>query len=605
VELTAFRIRMFKPVLDSGWIKVEHRTVLMGKNESGKTSLLKALHKLNPFKPEPYSMAREWPRGHRESRSADQIACTARFKLTAAEREDIREIAGKEVPFEEIEVSRNYQGQLLAHFPENFFSGGLRPNRVDKACSALPAIPSPVGDAFRAEAEQLQLELKRLGYEGRFQELASLQPKHSEALQRVKSGNPNQQPIFNNEQSYISAYTQKTAEVVGQLRSLPKDHAEAHDYITRNLPTFIYMDDYRVFTGTALLDQVKQRIDQKRPTDEDKSLNTILELSGLDLGEEVKKGQMSSADDKEQRQYDLDDASATLTRLIEGRWKQRKYEVQFRADGQQFFTFVKDEKDASLIRLEERSKGFQWFFSFDLLFMYESHGEFNNCVLLLDEPGLHLHPDAQRDLLKRLEAYAEGNVLIYTTHLPFMIDLRQPSRIRAVCETAAGTVVTEDLNSTQPEARFSLQAALGMSVSSSYLVAQTNVVVEGVDDYWAISELSNLLNRSGEDGLPDDVLVTAARGASEVAYMATFMIGQELGVVALLDSDKAGEDAHDHLVKAWLTRYKGTKATVLGLGPAVGVPNREFALEDLIPGRILSETCRGSIRERTAGCGNC
>jgi predicted ATP-dependent endonuclease of OLD family len=244
---------------------------------------------------------------------------------------------------------------------------------------------------------------------------------------------------------------------------------------------------------------------------------------------------------------------------------------------------LKMKKDTSLIRLEERSKGFQWFFSFDLLFMYESAGEFKNCVLLLDEPGLHLHPDAQRDLLKRLEAYAQGNTLIYTTHLPFMIDLRQPSRIRAVSEAPTGTIVTEDLNSSQPESRFSLQAALGMSASTSYLVAQRNVVVEGVDDYWIISELSNLLNRSNEEGLPEDVLVTAARGASEVAYIATFMIGQELDVVALLDSDKAGDEARDHLVKAWLTRYKDNHAKVLSLGEIAGHPNREFAIEDLFP----------------------
>jgi len=58
-----------------------------------------------------------------------------------------------------------------------------------------------------------------------------------------------------------------------------------------------------------------------------------------------------------------------------------------------FFTFVKDEKDPALIRLEERSKGFQWFFSFGLNVYVESKGSFKNCVILLDEPGLHLHPD--------------------------------------------------------------------------------------------------------------------------------------------------------------------------------------------------------------------
>jgi hypothetical protein len=51
----------------------------------------------------------------------------------------------------------------------------------------------------------------------------------------------------------------------------------------------------------------------------------------------------------------------------------------------------------------------------------------------------------------------------------------------------------------------------------------------------------------------------------------------------LLDTDKAGGEAHDHLVKAWLTRYKDNKAMVLSLGPTVGRPTTEFAIEDLFP----------------------
>ena len=285
--------------------------------------------------------------------------------------------------------------------------------------------------------------------------------------------------------------------------------------------------------------------------------------------------------DREQRQYDLDDASATLTREISLRWRQREYQVQFRADGQLFYTFVKDEKDTSLIRLEERSKGFQWFFSFDLMFMYESRGTFQGCVILLDEPGLHLHPDAQRDLLSRLRAYAQDNTLIYTTHLPFMIDLQEPGDVRVLSESADGPVVTEDLTQGQPEAKFVLQAALGMSGATSYLLAQRNLVVEGVDDFWFLTELSRLLRNSGLPHLPDDVFVTPAGGASEAVYIATLMIGQKLEVVVLLDSDPAGDVAWDKLVKGWLTRYQSTPSHAFRLGDCTGTGAREFSIEDL------------------------
>jgi hypothetical protein len=125
-------------------------------------------------------------------------------------------------------------------------------------------------------------------------------------------------------------------------------------------------------------DQVQQRKARGQLTEADRTLLTILELSGLTLDKEVEKANLV---ERKQRQLDLDDASATLTRAISDRWGQRKYEVAFRGDGQLFYTFVKDQHDPSLIELEERSKGFQWFFSFDLMFMYETKGTFANCVI--------------------------------------------------------------------------------------------------------------------------------------------------------------------------------------------------------------------------------
>ncbi len=382
------------------------------------------------------------------------------------------------------------------------------------------------------------------------------------------------------------------------MSATPPIQKKAHEYIVKKIPTFIYMSEYRAFTGTAQLDQVKQRKDRKL-TEEDKTFLTIMELSGLNLEEEVKKG---NSPDREQRQYDLDDASATLTRTISDRWKQRRYEVQFRGDGQFFYTFVKDERDPSLIQLEERSKGFQWFFSFDLMFMYESKGTFKKCVILLDEPGLHLHPDAQKDLLKRMEEYARENTLLYTTHLPFMIDLQKPERIRVLSEAENGSFVTDDLTQTQPEAKFVLQAALGMSGSSSYLVAQRNLVVEGVDDFWIITELSRLMTATGEVGLPDDLFITPAGGASEAVYITTFMVGQKLYVVALFDSDKAGFDARDSLVKKWLTKYQPNYAKVLNLGECVGV-SREFSIEDIFPKEFYLEKVQKVYKKELLAAG--
>jgi len=581
MKLKAFRVQMYRCILDSGWVKVEPLTVVVGKNEAGKTTLLRALHKFNPFKPDPYVMDSEWPRGHRRNRDDARVVCSAKFELSAEEKAELGKITDQAIDtLSELEITKDYAGRFEVSFPSTLFPNKLHPNDVDQALSALPTLKDPVADEFKSKAREFGDEARRLAHEGRFSDLQQLGSTQIPLLQQSMSP-AGQNPHRQHEQEYLAQYQAKLQEVAKTLSATPSIQNKAHEYVIKRLPTFIYMSDYRSFRGSAQLDQVKQRKDRHQLTEEDRTLLTIMELSGLDLESEVTKGHQP---DREQRQYDLDDASATLTKEITDRWKQRRYEVQFRADGQLFYTFVKDQHDPSLIRLEERSKGFQWFFSFDLMFMYESKGAFKGCVILLDEPGLHLHPDAQRDLLARLEEYAKENTLIYTTHLPFMIDLRKPERIRVLSEVpGAGVAVTDDLTQGQPEGKFVLQAALGMSGSTSYLVAQRNLVVEGVDDFWVLSELSALLKRSGDPCLPDDVLITPAGGAAEAGYIATFMIGQKLQVVVLLDSDKAGDDAKDKLVKRWLTRYQSSPAHVLSLGDCIGKAGQEVSIEDLFP----------------------
>jgi len=61
------------------------------------------------------------------------------------------------------------------------------------------------------------------------------------------------------------------------------------------------------------------------------------------------------------------------------------------------------------------------------------------------------------------------------------------------------------------------------------------------------------------------------------------MIGQELGVVALYDTDGAGNTAKEKLVKSWLARYRDAKALHLSLGETVGVSGGDFGIEDIFP----------------------
>jgi hypothetical protein len=98
-------------------------------------------------------------------------------------------------------------------------------------------------------------------------------------------------------------------------------------------------------------------------------------------------------------------------------------------------------------------------------------------------------------------------------------------------------------------------------------------------------------------------MVTAAGGASEIVHTATFMIGQELLVVALFDSDDAGRREEEKLRTKWLTRYKNHRSATLLLGDSAGVQTRDFTIEDLFPDEYYLAKVRESHAPKLGALG--
>jgi len=124
-----------------------------------------------------------------------------------------------------------------------------------------------------------------------------------------------------------------------------------------------------------------------------------------------------------------------------------------------------DRRPGVRIELEGRSKGFQWFFSFYLVFLVESDQGHKDALLLLDEPGLHLHPTAQQGLIGFFDKLAEKNQLIYTRHSPFLIDGEHLHRVRPVSEDKTGhSRINAETSPADRETMFPLQAAAGYAM---------------------------------------------------------------------------------------------------------------------------------------------
>lgn len=603
MKLTEFRVCMYKGIYDSGWVDVNDLTVLVGKNESGKTSLLKALHKLNPYKsetnePEPYKRTKEWPRGRRVESSEEHVVCRAKFQLSDEEKAELAQIAEGDTFPDTVEVSRNYAGQLEISFGEKIRMDESPSIDISTVLAALPKVPDNLNPDFTTGALDCLEEAKYYINEGRFAELEEL-AQHHEIILRDKRIQPHYYS-YTDEVQFIKQYREVLNRLAHDLQQSDPSQSKVRQYINEHLPTFVYIDDYRIFRGNVHLKEVQTRKNEKRLTEADKTFLMILALSGLDLDKLVHLAEEDNAEKSQELVQDVDGGAAKLTSIISHQGLPRRYEVDYRVPGSFFFTYVKDNLDTSLIELEERSKGYQWYFSFDLMLMHETEDMFKGCVILLDEPGLHLHPEAQKGLLIRLEEYAKDNTILYTTHLPFMIDLNHPERIRVLKETTdKGIEVKTNLTETSPESRLPLQAALGIDLSQKYLIEKRNLVVEGTGDYWVLTELSNLFRRSGMEGVPEDVLIAAGGGASQAVPLAGLMIAQNLDVVVLFDSDKAGWQAYDKLVKEWLTKYKEGRAEVIMLGDAVDVKH-DFELEDLFPEVFMKEVVKETYSKELA-----
>jgi len=543
MKMTAFRVQNYRSVIDSGWCDLDELTVIVGKNESGKTSLLKALWKFNPFEPAPYDLGREWPRGHRRQMRVEQPVVTVRFAFTPEEREQLAALHESAADLTGVEIQRNYAGIFRYHFLPH------QPMASPPIASAFETLKNLFGGVPQAMLRQLKDRSTAI-----LQELLKLnrpedaeEPTEAAALVQemlfsvpapVRVGGDTLDPL---QRSIDQAVT----DISGQLPA-----RQAVTLVHQWLPTFIYMDDYKIFHGAAQLDQMAQRKREHRLTGEDRTLITIMNMAGLDLDDEVEK---IAQPDREQRILDLNDASRTLTDEIAHRWSQKKYEVMFQADGNHFITFVKDVATHILVPLEERSKGFQWFFSFDMTFMYETRGQFHNAILLLDEPGLHLHAAAQQDLLARIREYAHTNQLIYTTHLPFMLDFSRPSAVRIAEDNGQdGTRIYTDWDGVDQDARFTLQAAVGLALSRQLLQDQYNLIVDEASDYWLLSALAEMCSDSGAPGLDERLIVTPLGGAATTAVAGLLLQRRQVNVAVLAGLNTIESTTLDEASRRWI-----------------------------------------------------
>ena len=361
------------------------------------------------------------------------------------------------------------------------------------------------------------------------------------------------------------------------------------EWAKENVPTFVYVHDYEMSGGQIELDALQQRRAQvawDQLTPDEQTICIVLDLAKIDLNDFLTKG--GSAEGRTTRAFDKRTASAYLTKQFQELWEQKDVKFEIDIDATTLNIFAEDDVVGMPVRLNRRSTGFRWYVAFAWKFTHASKGDFKDCILLLEEPGIHLHYSAQRDLLKVFERLKETNAILYTTHLASMVDLGFPERVRMV-ENIEGSTATVKAGvvSSQRAPMAVIEMSLGLTGSLSGLLGNRNtLIVEGGNDSLILNKLSRVLRSAGKEGLSETVYLWPADGAPKTPMYAAFAIGQKWQSGVLLDSDAAGEAAKKKINDLYLSKLaeeENKRFRIMMLGKAAGIKKTDAAIEDLFP----------------------
>lgn len=368
------------------------------------------------------------------------------------------------------------------------------------------------------------------------------------------------------------------------------DSEKVGEWAKSNLPKFVYIHDYEMSGSQIELNTLKTKLDNAGGNwdaldADDQTILVILELAKIDLDEFLEKGQTSEG--RTVRSFDKRQASSFLTSQFKKLWSQKEVRFDIEIDGPTLNIFVEDENVGMPVRLNRRSTGFRWYVSFAWKFTHATNGQFKDCILLLEEPGIHLHYHGQRDLLEVFDSLAESNTVLYTTHLASMVDLSSPERVRIVESRNNHLAITEGVVSTQNAPMAVIETSLGLTSDLSGMIGNRKVlIVEGGTDALILNKLSGLLKSSNLEGLSDNIYLWPAQTASKTPMYAAFAIGQKWDAAVLLDADPAGNEAKrkiDDLLLKKISEEDSTKFRVLMIKEAAGLNKTDSAIEDLFP----------------------
>jgi len=286
-------------------------------------------------------------------------------------------------------------------------------------------------------------------------------------------------------------------------------------------------------------------------------------------------------DDLGKIQHVLDRASAIVTKVVFGRWNKifkedtKGKEVTLvpqivegevvDANGTKQKTHEHDVavrfeiKDGTRrFKVNDRSLGFRWFFAFMLFTQFRvARADTRPVLFLFDEPASNLHAAAQQKLVECFPEIAKDeHALIYTTHSHYMIEpkwLEQTfivtNRADAPNESMLDAVSLDDESldikatryrsfvNANPNQTSYFQPIIDrlQVVPSRFDLQRASIIVEGKSDYYILRYIANL---HGQRELP----LIPGLGAGTLGALVSLHLGWGLRYLFVFDGDGKGKE---------------------------------------------------------------
>ncbi len=531
-------------------------TVLVGKNEAGKTAALEAIAKTNYFEQDAsfmFNPTYDYPRKEKkryEKSGEDAHVCESEFEISD---ELLAEIAGElgEEVFEKKTFTRSvrYSNKSTIGNVEADTKSFLR-NKVNNFSLTDDAEKENIESIENGEElEQLISEVAQLLQQQQAEENQKAQtegrtPKrykkklYQECLESLRE-------YFTNENGWDDPLSEYVYRV----------------WLKPNLPKYLYYDEYYALPSRIDIAGLENNDLEQA---ELKTSKALFDLADINIKELV------SSDDFEAFVAELEATGNDITQQLFKYWSTNPdLRIRFHIDKRIVAGVaehvldirVENLKHMVTLPLRNRSKGFNWFFSFIVWFSKIQEDKESNYVLLLDEPGLNLHASAQADLLRFIETLSDDYQIIYTTHSPFMVEPGNLHRVRTIVEKDDGAHIAESIQEKDPDTLFPLQAALGYDIAQNLFISKNNLLVEGPADLLFLNVLSNLLQTEGRSGLRDNITVVPVGGLDKVVTFISLLRSTKLNIVCLLDTltNSKGKQRVDELVKSKVIKQKNLR----------------------------------------------